>query len=162
MKKDRIPWSENTRRKSWDEYFLNICKLVATRSKDKSTKHGCVIVRSDRSIASTGYNGFPRGVDDSVESRYEKPKKYLYTEHDARNAILTASRHGVTLDGCTVYLTGRPCAACVRAILQSGIVEVVWDADSPWNTRLDQQENLDAGQEMMDERGIKARAVKTT
>jgi dCMP deaminase len=68
-----------------------------------------------------GYNGFPRGCDDSVASRYERPDKYLYTEHAERNAIYHAARHGVTLKGCSMYVTLFPCADCARGIIQAGI-----------------------------------------
>jgi dCMP deaminase len=110
----------------WDRLFLDICLRMAEMSKDTSTKTGCVVVRPDKSVASVGFNGFPRGVNDAIKSRYERPQKYMYTEHCDRNAILTAAKHGVSLAGCTMYLTGPPCADCTRAIIQSGIVEVVW------------------------------------
>lgn len=149
--------------KKWDEHFIELCKVVAKMSKDTSTKTGCVVVRSDKSIASTGYNGFPRGVDDSVESRYGRPQKYLYTEHCDRNAILTAAKHGVSLKDCTMYLTGPPCADCTRAIIQSGIKEVIWPTDNPFETNPEiierWGENVKVSLEMLSESGVGIKRV---
>ena len=66
---------------NWDNKFVELSNLVASWSKDTNTKVGAVIVDEDNIVLSMGYNGFPRGCDDSIESRYEKPIKYLYTEH---------------------------------------------------------------------------------
>lgn len=112
-------------RSSWSEYFLDIVDVVASRSKDRSTKVGCVIVGPDKEIRATGYNGFPRGIDDDLDSRHERPEKYFWVEHAERNAIYNAVRVGVPLAGCRLYLRWFPCAECARAIIQSGIVEVV-------------------------------------
>lgn len=114
--------------RSWDAYFLEIAQLVATRSKDPSSQVGAVIVR-ERNILSTGYNGFPRGVNDSVPERYERPAKYKWTIHGEENAILNASRNGTAVEGATLYVTPfAPCVECAKAIVQSGVVEVVVDA----------------------------------
>lgn len=107
----------------WDKRFLNLAKHVAEWSKDRSTGVGAVIVDpKTRTVVSLGYNGFPRGIDDDVEERHERPKKYLWTEHAERNAIYQASR---SLRGCTLYTPLFPCADCARAIIQSGITRVV-------------------------------------
>jgi dCMP deaminase len=119
--------------RSWDLYFLEIAQLVATRSKDPSSQVGAVIVRK-RNIISTGYNGFPRGVNDNVPERYERPAKYKWTIHGEENAILNASRNGTAVEGATLYVTPfAPCVECAKAIVQSGIIEVVVDArvDNP-------------------------------
>lgn len=109
----------------WDDYFMALAKLVATRSKDRSTKVGCVIVGPDNEIRSTGYNGFPRGVDDGAEERHQRPAKYLWTEHAERNAVYNAARAGMALKGCRIYLPWFPCMDCARAIVQSGLVEMI-------------------------------------
>lgn len=144
----------------WDQFFIDICLRTAEMSKDRSTKTGCVIARSDKSVASTGFNGFPRGVNDDIDSRHDRPAKYWYTEHCDRNAILTAAKHGVSLVGCTMYLTGPPCADCVRAIIQSGIVEVAWPLDNPFEGTPEVwerwKENCEAGFVMMAEAGVLA------
>ena len=111
---------------SWDEYFLNQCDLVATRSKDRSTQVGAIVVGPIlHEVRSQGYNGFPSKIDDKVEERYTRPLKYLFTEHAERNAIYLAARAGVSLDECTMYVRWLPCADCARAIIQAGITRVV-------------------------------------
>lgn len=108
----------------WDNYFMALARLVATKSKDRSTQVGCVIVGPNNEVRSTGYNGFPRGVDDEIVARHHRPAKYLWTEHAERNAIYNAARHGTALEGCRIYLPWMPCMDCGRAIVQSGITEV--------------------------------------
>jgi dCMP deaminase len=109
----------------WDEYYLNICKVVASRSKDPNTHVGCVIVGPSHEIRSTGYNSFPRGIRDNVPERLERPTKYLWIEHAERNAICNAARAGTATEGCTIYVEIMPCMDCARAIVQAGIVAVV-------------------------------------
>jgi dCMP deaminase len=111
--------------KTWDKRFVELAILVAGWSKDTSTRIGAVIVGADRAVRSLGYNGFPRGVDDSIQARYERPLKYLWTVHAEENAILNAVRNGVSLDGCIIYLNGFPCTPCARAIVQCGIRTLV-------------------------------------
>jgi dCMP deaminase len=98
---------------------------VATRSKDRSTKVGCVIVGPDNEVRSTGYNSFPRGINDDSPERHERPEKYLWTEHAERNAIYNAARFGTPLKGCRAYLPWFPCMDCARALVQAGVVEVI-------------------------------------
>lgn len=126
---------------NWDSYFIGLAKLVATRSKDRSTKVGCVIVGPDNEIRSTGYNGFPRGVYDDAPERHERPAKYLWTEHAERNAIYNAARAGIALKGCRAYLAWFPCMDCARAIVQSGIIELIANEpdlnDPKWGKEFD-------------------------
>lgn len=110
---------------TWDDFFLGLAGYVSQKSKDQSTKVGAVIVGPDHEVLSLGWNGFPRGVDDNVQERHERPAKYEWTEHAERNAIYNAARHGIALRGATIYVTHAPCAACARAIVQSGIRAVV-------------------------------------
>jgi dCMP deaminase len=105
----------------WARRYLELAALVATWSKDTSTKVGCVVVGPDREIRSTGYNGLPRGCDDRVKERHERPLKYKWTEHAERNSIYNASRFGASLKGCAIYCTHPPCSDCARAIAQAGI-----------------------------------------
>ena len=113
-------------RKSWDEYFMSMTDIVASRSKDPSTKVGCIIVGPDHEVRSTGYNDFPRGVREDLPCRRERPAKYRYTEHAERNAIYNAARCGVSVKGCTMYINaGYPCTDCSRGIIQVGIKEIV-------------------------------------
>ena len=111
---------------NWTDYFLNIAEAIKLKSKDKSTQIGAVIVGKDNEILSTGYNSFPRGLDDSIEERQERPEKYFWFEHAERNAIFNAARIGVSLKNSTIYITsGIPCMDCARGIVNSGI-KTVW------------------------------------
>jgi len=110
---------------NWTEYFLNIAEQVKLKSKDQSTQIGAVIVGIDNEVLSTGYNSFPRGMDDSKQERQERPEKYFWFEHAERNAIYNAARVGTPLKNSTIYLTsGLPCMDCARGIVNSGIETV--------------------------------------
>ena len=110
----------------WPEYFKNIAHQVSLKSKDDHTQIGAVIVGPENEIVSTGYNSFPRGINDNVSERQARPEKYFWFEHAERNAIYNAARIGVSTKGCTIYLTSdMPCADCARGIINSGIVKVV-------------------------------------
>lgn len=113
---------------SWDEHFLKMTQLVASKSEDTSTKCGAVIVGKGNEVLSTGYNGFPRGVKNLPE-RQERPLKYKYFEHAEREAIYKCARNGIKTLGKKIYVTGFPCADCARAIVQSGIEEVIIPLD---------------------------------
>lgn len=108
---------------SWDDFFLGMCDYVAGKSKDPSTKVGAVIVRPDRTIASIGYNGFPRGTNDAAHLYDYREIKYLRAVHAELNAILSARE---PLHGYTLYVSPlHPCSNCTGAIIQSGIRNVV-------------------------------------
>jgi dCMP deaminase len=115
--------------KNWDKRMMESAKLIASWSKDRNRKVGCVVVAPDHAILSSGFNGFPRGVNDDLDERHERPAKYKFTEHAERNAIYNAARHGIKLEGGTIYIPWYPCADCARAIVQSGIKTMV--AGSP-------------------------------
>jgi dCMP deaminase len=110
---------------TWDNRWMALAKEISGWSKDRSRRVGCVVVGPNNEIRSTGFNGFPRGVDDDVESRHERPSKYRWTEHAERNAIYNAARVGIPLDGCRMYLPWFPCMDCARAVIQSGITELI-------------------------------------
>jgi dCMP deaminase len=127
---------------NWDELFIRQAMLIAQKSKDPSTKVGCVIVGQDNVVLSMGFNGFPRGVIEQVDiqvenypayikelhpTRWQRPEKYSWIEHSERNAIFNAARHGIRLDGARAYLNWepQPCADCTRALIQSGIKEII-------------------------------------
>jgi dCMP deaminase len=115
------------RASSWDEYFVKMAQLAASKSKDQSTKCGAIIVGPDNEVVSTGFNGFPRNVNEDIEDRWERPQKYEWTEHGERNAIFNAARVGVSTRGCKMYMNYQVecCSDCTRAIIQAGIVEVI-------------------------------------
>lgn len=99
---------------------------VSSWSKDQSTKVGALIIEPEsRAPKSFGYNGFPRGIDDNDLSRHERPAKYFYSEHAERNAIYNCAKNGISTQNCILYTTNYPCADCTRAIIQSGISEII-------------------------------------
>lgn len=104
----------------WDTRFIDLAKLVASWSKDHSTQVGAVIVDKDKRIVSTGFNGFPQGVDDEASDR---DIKLLRTIHAEENALLFARRD---VTGMTVYVTHPPCARCAAKLIQSGVSRVVY------------------------------------
>jgi dCMP deaminase len=116
---------------NWDEYFYEMANLVATKSKDTSTQIGAVIVGPDNEIRSTGYNSFPKGLNDDLEERQERPEKYYWIEHAERNALYNAAKIGVSTKDCTMYLNcGIPCCDCARGIINSGIKQIyICEAD---------------------------------
>jgi dCMP deaminase len=111
-------------RRSWDEHFMDMAILVAQRSKDPSTKVGCVVVSEDKIVVATGYNGLPRGVEDRSE-RMERPAKYLWTSHAEENAVAQSARVGAKLKGGTAFVTHHPCSRCARSLIQAGVTRVV-------------------------------------
>lgn len=142
---------------SWDEYFYRMAELGKLKSKDRSTKCCSVIVGPANNVLSIGFNGFPRGVDDNVESRHERPEKYLYTEHGERNAFYNAAMHGIKIGGARVYLSGGglPCADCARAVIQCGIVEIIV-MDQPFQGKGGLWEaSMKASEIMLKEAGVK-------
>ncbi len=116
---------------SWDEYFMGIALLSANRSKDPSTQVGACIVSKNNKIMSVGYNGMPAGCNDD-EFPWEREgdeidTKYPYVCHAELNAIL--NNNGGSLAGCKIYVALFPCNECAKAIIQSGIREVLYLSD---------------------------------
>ncbi len=116
---------------SWDEYFMGVALLAAMRSKDPSTQVGACIVGGDNRILSTGYNGFPSGCSDD-EFPWEREggfcdTKYPFVVHAELNAILNA--RGKNLTGAKIYVALFPCNECAKAIIQSGIKEIIYLSD---------------------------------
>ncbi len=115
---------------TWDEYFMGLAHLSAKRSKDPSTQVGATIVDTQKKIVGIGYNGFPFGVSDD-EMPWSRDgefldTKYPYVVHAELNAILNAT---TKLHGCTIYVSLFPCHECAKAIIQSGIKEIVYEDD---------------------------------
>jgi dCMP deaminase len=140
---------------------MDVARLVSERSKDRSTKIGSVLVGPDREIRSTGYNGFPRGVNDDVDARHERPAKYMVTEHAERNCLYNAARAGICTNGCVMYVSGMlPCSDCARAIIQCGITDVYVESMECTNKGMDWNEHARVAQEMLMEAGVKLHLVK--
>ncbi len=114
---------------SWDEYFMGVALLAARRSKDPSTQVGCCIVDQRNIILSTGYNGFPYGCSDDEYpwAREGEETKYPFVVHSELNAILNSN--GKSLENAKLYVSLFPCNECAKAIIQSGIREVIYLSD---------------------------------
>lgn len=109
--------------------FLAIARSVGELSKDRNTKVGAVAIGPSGEIRAMGYNGFPRGCDDNLDARHERPEKYLWTSHGETNLVCNAARVGVPLEGCIIVVTEIfPCMDCARNIVQAGFKAVVSDA----------------------------------
>ena len=140
----------------WDRRFMEVAFLVASWSKDTSTKTGAIVVGPDREIRATGYNGLVRGVDDDKPERMERPTKYDFFEHAERNAIYNACLTGTSLKGCVMYATHPPCTDCARAIIQSGIKTVVTNELEVRNDITSQtwRDKLEYSRQMFEEAGV--------
>ncbi len=141
---------------SWDEYFMGIAILAAKRSKDPNTQVGACIVSQDNIIISTGYNGMPKGCSDDEFpwEREGEQTKYAYVVHAELNAILNAN--GRDLRGSRVYVALFPCNECAKAIIQSGVKEVVYLSDKYKDT----MGNL-ASKRMLMAAGVKITKLQT-
>lgn len=121
---------------SWDQYFMGIAHLSSYRSKDPSTQVGACIVNANKRIVGIGYNGLPKGCEDDVFPWEREGEfldtKYPYVVHAELNAILNSTRR---LDGCTIYVSLFPCNECAKAIIQSGISEIVYEDDKYHDTK---------------------------
>ncbi len=141
---------------SWDEYFMGVALLAAMRSKDPNTQVGACIVDAENRILSTGYNGFPSGCSDDEFpwDREGEDTKYPYVVHAELNAILNA--RGKNLYGSRIYVALFPCNECAKAIIQSGIREVVYLSDKYATTP-----TTCASKRMLASAGVVLRCLKT-
>ena len=143
---------------SWDEYFMGIAMLSSYRSKDPNTQVGACIVNDRNKIMSVGYNGFPLGCSDD-EFPWERTgemydTKYPYVCHAELNAILNC--RGANLEGSRIYVALFPCNECAKAIIQSGIKEVVYISDKYANTM-----GTRASKRMFEAAGVKMTKLET-
>lgn len=142
---------------SWDEYFMGVALLAAKRSKDPNTQVGACIVDQNNVIVSTGYNGFPIGCSDD-EFPWEREgevTKYPFVVHAELNSILNAS--GKSLHGCKIYVALFPCNECAKAIIQSGIKEVIYLSDKYADTP-----GVKASKLMLNSAGVKLTHLEPT
>jgi len=142
----------------WDQRYLKLAEEVASWSKDPSRKIGAVAVGAKGQVLAQGFNGFPRGIDDSEERYNDRERKYELVVHAEMNVIYNATYNGVSLDGATLYVTGLPvCSECAKGIVQVGIKRVIMrDMEIPdsW------QDSWRKTQEMFNETGIQFKFVK--
>lgn len=142
----------------WDEYFMGVALLSAQRSKDENTQVGACIVNDDRKILSVGYNGMPIGCNDE-DMPWDRhgdslETKYLYVCHAELNAIL--NNDSGSLKGAIIYVTLFPCNECTKAIIQSGIKEIVYLSDKYHNT-----DSVKASKRMLDMTGVRYRQYES-
>lgn len=140
---------------SWDEYFMGMAHLSAMRSKDPNTQVGACIVDQNRHVVSIGYNGMPFGCADD-EYPWEREgdflnTKYPFVVHAELNAILNAPR---SVRDCTIYVSLFPCNECAKAIIQSGIKEIVYEDDKYADTAA-----IKASKKMLIDAGVRLRQV---
>jgi len=144
---------------SWDEYFMGVAFLSGMRSKDPNTQVGACIVSADNKILSMGYNGFPMGCSDDEFpwAREGNPleNKYFYSTHSELNAIL--NYRGGSLEGTKMYVTLFPCNECAKAIIQSGIKELIYDSD-----KYEKTPSVIASKKMLSAAGISVRKYERT
>ncbi len=142
---------------TWDEYFMGVAKLAGMRSKDPHSQVGSVIVSPDNKILSIGYNGFPRGCSDDeypwAREGDALDTKYLYVTHSELNAIL--NYRGGNLEGSKIYVSLFPCNECSKAIIQSGICEIIYDDD-----KYPDSESVIASKRMLSSAGVKFRRYR--
>jgi dCMP deaminase len=107
-------------RPSWDDYYGALSLVVAQRSPDSQTKHGCIIVDAHHKIVSCGYNGFPKGLkDDQIPN--VRPDKYKYIVHAEQNALLNV----VVPQNSMAYISGLPCTTCLKLLISAGIYNII-------------------------------------
>lgn len=142
---------------TWDEYFMGVAILASKRSKDPNTQVGACIVSPDHIILSTGYNGFPAGCSDDEYpwAREGADTKYPYVVHAELNAILNSN--GKSLQGASIYVALFPCNECAKAIIQSGIKEVIYLSDKYAET-----DATKASKRMLTSAGISLRRLETS
>lgn len=126
------------KRPSWDEYFIEMAKVVGTRGACGRGRNGVVLVKNKR-ILTTGYAGAPTGLPhcdevghmmaETIDSNGNKSKHCIRTAHAEQNAIAQAALHGVSTEGATMYAKFVPCFACAKMIINAGITRVVAEKD---------------------------------
>ena len=128
----------------WDHRFMNMAQMISTWSKDPSSKIGAVAVNDEKRILATGYNGFPRGIEDSEERLNDREQKYPRIIHAEMNVLMNALYNGVSLRGATLYVYGLPvCSDCTKNVIQAGIKKVIVpypiEAPKKWRDQWDNQ-----------------------
>ena len=135
----------------WKKRFLKLSKEISTWSKDPSTKVGALIISEDRNIISTGYNGFPRGIEDTEERLNNRELKYKFILHAEMNCILNALYNGRSVKDCILFVHGLPpCSECTKSIIQAGIKKVITDSKATDNWK----ESLKLSLEMLKEANV--------
>ncbi len=152
-------WLMSSKRPDWDDYFMQIARMVALRSNCMKRKVAAVIVK-DKRIISTGYNGTPRGVKNCNEGGCPRCNSFADSgtqlgdclcSHAEENAIVQAAYHGIGVNGATLYSTFSPCLICTKMIINAGIREVFYNLDYPLN---------DVARQLLEQAGVESRQLK--
>ncbi|MFO8057323.1 MAG: cytidine/deoxycytidylate deaminase family protein [bacterium] len=139
ISEDRLNDQVSEARPGWDEYFVSITRLVASRSTCLRRSVGAIIVK-DRRILTTGYNGAPSGLPHCRETGCLREERGVPSGeraeicrglHAEQNAIIQAARHGVCIEGSSLYCTNQPCLICAKMLINAGIVEIVYEDGYP-------------------------------
>jgi len=138
---------------SWDECFMRMAHVIASRSKDPSSQAGAVVTTMENVVVGLGYNGWPKGIDvDALpwdrEGDFEKTK-YAYVCHAEENAIYNANAH---TKNCKIYCTLFPCNECAKTIIQNGVKEIIYESDKYADTPA-----VHASKKLLELAGIKTR-----
>ena len=130
----------------WDMRFMNVAREISTWSKDPSKQIGAVAVNSDRRILATGYNGFPKGIEDTPERYENRELKYSLVVHAEMNCIYNATFNGISLKDATLYVWGLPvCSDCAKGIIQVGINRIVMatsDVPGKWSDSFEKSRTM--------------------
>lgn len=111
---------------SWDKKYIRLAREISSWSKDPSRQIGAVAIGEKGQVLAQGYNGFPRGIEDSADRLNNRKEKYKYVVHAEMNCIYNATYNGVSLNGSTMYIYGLPvCSECAKGLIQVGIKRVV-------------------------------------
>jgi dCMP deaminase len=118
----------HVKQNKWDKRYIGLAKEIASWSKDPSKQIGAVAIGDKGQVLAQGYNGFPRGIEDT-ELRYtDRTEKYKYVVHAEMNCIYNATFNGVSLQGATIYISGLPvCSECAKGLIQVGVKRVVYE-----------------------------------
>ncbi len=144
---------------NWPRYFFNIARAVSGKSRDTSTKVGCVLANEENEVLSVGFNGFPMGVQDLEERYSNRSLKYKYVCHAEANAIAIAAKNGMKLNGARLFISFMPCSNCAKLLIQAGIKEINIDGESRESNDEELmkrwEEDFNFSTTMFDEAGVK-------
>lgn len=144
----------------WDYRFMRVAREISTWSKDPSKQIGAVAVNSDRRILATGYNGFPKGIEDIPERYEDRSIKYDLVVHAEMNCIYNATFNGISLKDATLYVFGLPvCHDCAKGIIQVGINKIVMSMDDIPQKWLD---SFEKSRRMFDEANVDVQFLNGT
>lgn len=114
----------------WDKRYIGLAKEIASWSKDPSKQIGAVAIGEKGQVLAQGYNGFPRGIEDTEQRYTDRNEKYKYVVHAEMNCIYNATFNGVSLQGATIYISGLPvCSECAKGLIQVGVKRVVYQCE---------------------------------